>query len=125
MSGIEQLLDTNVVIGLLKGRDAAVALAQQSALALDRAAVSQITRMELFGFPGLTEAEERATHDFLSRCQVIGITDDVEAQAIRLRKTGRLKLPDAIVVATALVAKARLLTLDERLASVMAEHADA
>ena len=40
MSGIDHLLDTNVVIGLLKGAESAVALAQQAGLALDRAAVS-------------------------------------------------------------------------------------
>lgn len=45
MSGIEFLLDTNMVIGLLKGRMHAVTLAEQSGFALGESAVSQITRM--------------------------------------------------------------------------------
>lgn len=119
MSGIDHLIDTNVVIGLLKGAESAVALAQQAGLVLGRAAVSQITRMELLGFADLTEAEEQATRSFLSACQVVGITDEIEAGAIRLRRSGALKLPDAIVAATALSTGAVLLTLDQRLARVV------
>jgi hypothetical protein len=51
MSGIEYLLDTNMVIGLLKGHAAAITLAEQSGFTLDKSAVSQITRMELLGYP--------------------------------------------------------------------------
>ncbi len=68
MSGIDHLLDTNVVIGLLKGARA-----------------------------------------FLSACQVVGITAEIEDKAIRLRRSGALKLPDAIVAATALSTGAALL----------------
>lgn len=49
MNGIEWLLDTNIVLGLLKGQAAAVALAEAQNLELARAAVSQVTRMELLG----------------------------------------------------------------------------
>ena len=64
-SGIDHLLDTNVVIGLLKGHAPAVALAQSAGLVLNRAAVSQITRMELLGFPAIAPEEELAAHAFL------------------------------------------------------------
>lgn len=123
MSGIDHLLDTNIVIGLLKGSEPTVMLAKASGLALARAGVSQITRMELLGFPGLGDAEEQATRAFLGLCQVVSISDEVEAQAIRLRRAGLLKLPDAIVAASALVTGAQLLTLDQRLARVMAAQA--
>lgn len=119
MSGIDHLLDTNIVIGLLKGSEPTVMLAKASGLVLARAGVSQITRMELLGFPGLGEVEERATRAFLGLCQVVAISDEVEARAIRLRRAGLLKLPDAIVAASALVTGAQLLTLDQRLARVM------
>ena len=59
MSGIDGVLDTNVVIGLLKGAEAARALVQQTGLSLDRAAISRITRMELLGFAGLGALEVR------------------------------------------------------------------
>ena len=122
MSGIDHVLDTNVVIGMLKGHGAAVELARNSGLSLQHAAVSQITRMELLGYPGLTEEEERAARSFVGACQVIGLDEVVEKHAIRLRRAGLLKLPDAIVAGSDLAAGARLLALDQRLAKVHAEQ---
>ena len=122
MSGIEFLLDTNMVIGLLKGAEPAVHLARNAGVTLARAGVSQITRMELLGFLALSEQEEQTTRAFLSRCTVLGIDDTVETHAIRLRRAGLLKLPDAIVAATALATGARLLTLDQRLSRVVCEQ---
>ena len=51
MSGAKLLLDTNIVIGLLKDHPPAVLLVQASGFALAEAAVSQITRMELLSYP--------------------------------------------------------------------------
>jgi len=113
MSGIEFLLDTNMVIGLLKGQASAIALAEQSGLALDKSAVSQITRMELLGYPQLTDDEAQTIRAFLANCQVRMLDEQVEAQAIALRRSGLFKLPDAIIAATAITASLRLLTLDQ------------
>ena len=111
-----------MVIGLLKGHGAAVELARNSGLSLQHAAVSQITRMELLGYPGLKEEEERAARSFVGACQVIGLDEVVEKHAIRLCRAGLLKLPDAIVAGSDLAAGARLLTLDQRLAKVHSEQ---
>ena len=113
MSGIEWLLDTNMVIGLLKGHAPAISLAEQSGLVLDKAAVSQITRMELLGYPRLTEQEEQEIRSFMAACQVQLLSETIEAKAIELRRAGTFKLPDAIVAATAITGKLRLLTLDQ------------
>ena len=113
MNGIEWLLDTNMVIGLLKGHAPAIALAEQSGLVLDKAAVSQITRMELLGYPKLTQQEAQEIGAFIAACHVQLLSETIEANAIELRRTGGFKLPDAIVAATAITAKLRLLTLDQ------------
>ncbi|MBK6853068.1 MAG: PIN domain-containing protein [Burkholderiales bacterium] len=76
-----------------------------------------MTRIELLGFGGLTEAEELATRRFLGSCGVLLLSETVEAETIRLRRLTGLKLPDAIVLATARVAGASLLTLDQRLSN--------
>jgi len=121
MNGTEWLLDTNVVIGLLKQQAAAIALIETHQFDLSKAAVSQITRMELLGFPNLAPEEEAAILDLLSNCRVMLIDEAVERQAIRLRRTSHCKLPDAIVAATALVHRLTLLTLDQRLEKLTAQ----
>lgn len=115
MSGTDTLLDTNVVIGLLKGHVPAIRLAETAHLNLQLAAVSQITRIELLGFPALTEDEDHEIRAFLSCCRVYLLDERIEAEAIRLRRHGGLKLPDAIIAATAIMNGYRLLTLDGNL----------
>jgi len=120
MSGINWLLDTNIVIGLLKQQPTAIALAESQNIELNQSAVSQITRMELLGFPSLADEEERAILEFLQHCQVLFIDEVIERAAIRLRRAGLCKLPDAIIAATAQVHQLKLLTLDERLEKIAA-----
>nr|VFK64681.1 MAG: hypothetical protein BECKUNK1418G_GA0071005_104922 [Candidatus Kentron sp. UNK]VFK71178.1 MAG: hypothetical protein BECKUNK1418H_GA0071006_105322 [Candidatus Kentron sp. UNK] len=114
------LLDTNIVIGLLKGDPASVALAEQVELRLEQCAVSQITRMELLSFQGITRDEERRINIFLAACHVCRLDERTEQEAIRLRRLTNLKLPDAIVAASALVRGATLLTLDQRMKATIA-----
>lgn len=68
--------------------------------------------MELLGCPLQTADAEPAIRAFLSGCRVCLLDEPIEAEAIRLRRTGVLKLPDAIIAATALIHGYRLLTLD-------------
>ena len=113
MNGIKFLLDTNMVIGLLKESDPAIALAEHTELELEKTAVSQITRMELLGYPKITDEDERVIRAFLNECQILLLDEHIEAKAIQLRRSGGFKLPDAIVVASAMTHKLRLLTLDK------------
>ncbi len=113
MNGIKFLLDTNMVIGLLKDSDAAIALAEQAGLELEKTGVSQITRMELLGYPKITDEDERVIHAFLNECQILLLDERIEVEATQLRRSGAFKLPDAIVAATAITHKLRLLTLDK------------
>ncbi len=116
MTGIKFLLDTNIVIGLLKEYDPAIKLAEEVGVVLEESAVSQITRMELLGHPKITLDDERLIQLFLKECQVLLIDERIEVRATQLRRSGLLKLPDAIVAATAVVNDLRLLTLDKKLA---------
>jgi len=109
------LLDTNVVIGVLGGAEISRQLIEDRGTALENCAVSQITRMELLSFPLLTDDDETQIHRFLSALPVLPIDERVEGTAIALRRQTRLKLPDAIILATARVHGLELLTLDDRL----------
>lgn len=117
---VNVLLDTNVIIGLLKANPAAVALLRDCGLSLTQCAYSSITRMELLGFPGITVAEQQTISDLLTRLTRCPVTLDVENAVISLRCKRRIKLPDAIIAATANVFNLHLLTLDKELAKIHA-----
>jgi predicted nucleic acid-binding protein len=115
VSGIKFLLDTNVIIGLLKNTPAALELVQENGLRPRFAAISQITKIELLGYQGITPDEEKAIQAFLGSVTVFGIDSAIEAKTIELRKSRKVKLPDALVAATALANGLQLLTLDKTL----------
>ena len=120
MSGPEFLFDTNLVIGLLKGRAEARAMITRNGAAPATTFVSQITRMELLGFPGITASEEDGINGFLASARVLLLDERIETATIALRRSTKLKLPDAIILATAQVQSLQLLTFDDALREVAA-----
>ena len=74
-----------------------------------------ISESGLLAYPGLAFLGEQRIRDFLSDIPVTNLTQSVKHDAMNLRKRFGLKLPDAIVAATALALEATLLTNDQRL----------
>ena len=74
--------------------------------------------MELLSWPSLAAEEETRMNAFLSRVIVCDLTPVIRLRAVRLRRDERLKLPDAIVCATAIENGVELWTNDARLAKV-------
>ena len=102
------LFDTNAVLYFLGGR-------VSGPLPKGQFAISVITEIELFSYPNLTEAEEKKITVFLHKIKVIGLTEEIKNQAIQLRRRHKLKIPDAIIMASAISIKATLLTNDTTL----------
>jgi predicted nucleic acid-binding protein len=75
--------------------------------------VSLITRMELLGYPGITAQEEQDALDFLSEIDILPISDEIVRETVAIRRRTKLKLPDAIIAATAVVLGAEVVTTDE------------
>jgi predicted nucleic acid-binding protein len=114
MNGLSYLLDTNTIIGLLKGNDEAISIL--SGINLPACGFSAITRMELLSYPDLTMDEEQAIHRLLDRMTHLAISPLIEDLTIQFRHQHRVKLPDAIIAATATAHGIKLLTLDKKLA---------
>ena len=122
MNGIDYLLDTNFTLGLLQSSPDTLALINARQIESHQCAYSAITRMELLGFPGITRAEESLIQEKLAHLTYLPITLAVEDGAIRLRRTYKVKLPDAIIASSALVAGVELLTYDRQLQNVLVDE---
>lgn len=118
MSGIKYLLDTNFILGLLKATPEVLAIVTERDLLASNCAYSAVTRMELLGYPNITSDEERLISDRLSKFSYLSISSEVEDLAIALRRTRKLKLPDALIAATAIHYSLELLTLDQALLAI-------
>jgi predicted nucleic acid-binding protein len=108
---VSSLLDTNAALYLLGGR-----LAEP--LPEDLYAVSFITEMELLSYPLLSADEEAKVQAFLAGVEICEMSREIKATAIILRRERGLKLPDAIICATAMEGGALLLSNDQKFANV-------
>lgn len=102
------VLDTNIVLYFLGG-----CLAEP--LPVGKYGISVITELELLAYPGLSREEADQLEVFISKIAVIDLTLSVKTHAINYRKRLNLKLPDAIIAATARALNATLLSNDQRL----------
>jgi predicted nucleic acid-binding protein len=114
MSGERLLLDTNAAVALLQGHTGLVTLTKNSAWV----GISVITALEFSGFAGLTDADRALFAEFTARVDVVDLafTDQVLIDTINgIRRSRAIKLPDAIILATAAVKQAVLVTRDDQL----------
>jgi predicted nucleic acid-binding protein len=110
------LLDSDVVIWLLRGRQPVVEHVERLA-GRGQLLVSAITRAEVTS--GMRPGEERATLRLLDGLTTMPVSGDIADRAGRmlgeLRRRGvTVQLPDAIIAATALDAGAELHTCNPR-----------
>lgn len=115
MSGIKYLLDTNIILGIVKGNSDVVL--KLKGVNLRDCAYSSVTRMELLGFPNITNDEIRIITSLLEQMEKLTIVFAIEDATIALKQQYKIKLPDAIILATALNNKIKLYTMDKSLAN--------
>jgi predicted nucleic acid-binding protein len=101
---VSALFDTNILIDYLNG----VEQAKTELERCDDKAISLITWMEVM--VGATPETEAVLRRFLCAFTRLPIDESVSNLAVTLRKKHRIKLPDAIVWATAQVNKRILVT---------------
>lgn len=105
---MKALFDTNILIDFLN----AVPQARDELDRYRQRAISIITWMEVL--IGADTAVEAATRSFLDSFEIIPLGDAVAERAVALRKTYRMKLPDAVVCASADVHSMLLVTRDRK-----------
>lgn len=102
------VFDTNIVIDYLNG----CLPARRELEAVRKPVVSIVTWMEvLAGIP--EELRARVEEFFADTCEVVPVTKEVASHAIHFRREMRLKLLDAVVLATAYLRNEILVTRDK------------
>ena len=105
------LLDTNAVVGLLRGNTSLIQILQKATWV----GISVITELEFLSFPELVTQDELLFQQFKSRVEVVDLqSSDMKmiSRIIEIRRSAKVKLPDAIIAATALENDATLVSQD-------------
>ena len=99
------VLDTNILVDHLNGvRAAATELSRYQ-----QPLISPITWMEVMA-GAQDDAERQALRKFLASFERVELSEAIMERAARLRSETRLRLPDAIILATALCDNLMLVT---------------
>jgi predicted nucleic acid-binding protein len=101
---VKVLFDTNILIDYLNG----VPDAEQEINRYREKAISLITWLEVMA--GVTEHDEPLIKAFLSQFELLPIDRNVSAEAVNIRRSRRIKLPDAIILASARIHDRVLIT---------------
>jgi Predicted nucleic acid-binding protein, contains PIN domain len=113
MNGKEILVDTNILLYLLKGNETIEKILQGK-----RIYISFITELELIGFKDITDKEEQQIASLLNECAVIYLNNNIKLRYKETRKRYHLKLADAVIAATAAAFDIPLITADKQFKTI-------
>ncbi|MGB9087564.1 MAG: type II toxin-antitoxin system VapC family toxin [Candidatus Aquirickettsiella gammari] len=101
---VKALFDTNILVDYLN----AIPEARDELMRYREKAISVVTWMEVM--VGTTKNTEKGTLAFLNSFFLVELDDFVAKQAVLLRKQHRIKLPDAVIWASAQINSLLLIT---------------
>jgi predicted nucleic acid-binding protein len=108
MNGDRIAIDTSVIINLFNGVKGVRELIEGRELF-----VSIISEIEVLSFPKLTAQDAVLLKAFLSECYIVDIEPSIKEITIDLRSKFKVKLPDAVIAATAIYYDLPLFTMDK------------
>ena len=111
------LIDTNIALYFLAGDDKLASLLDNSVVHL-----SFISELELLSYPDLNKKEKSTITDFVDDCVIIDINNRIKKETIRIRQNAALKVPDAIIAATAISEQLPFLSADKDFERVEGLH---
>lgn len=80
----------------------------------EKTSISVISQIEILGYTKINEFDKARFGQLIGTIQVIGLTDEVVKETIKLRQRNRIKLGDAIIAATAIEYQAPLITRNKK-----------
>lgn len=108
MAGLKAVFDTNILIDYLQG----VPEAEEELGRFAAPAISIVTWAEVL--VGAAPHLERETFAFLDLFEIVELNLEVAERAVEIRRERRLKLPDAVIWATAQTRNALLVTRNSK-----------
>ncbi|MCE7059123.1 type II toxin-antitoxin system VapC family toxin [Dyadobacter sp. CY343] len=112
--GERYLIDTSAVIKYLNGNFTAAALEYMDQILDDQCNISFVSEIELRVWNPANPSDKEVYDNFAVNSNVIGISQEVIDKTVQIRMSHRLKLPDAIIAATAIVNNLTLLADNDK-----------
>ena len=106
MTGIDFLADTNFLIFTSQGNPIVEPFLDYNI------GISFISEMELLGVFSISKVQKSNVQNIINECFVIDMNAEIKKYAIQIKQKYKIKLPDAIIAATAIQYNIPFITAD-------------
>ena len=107
------LLDSNTVIYYINSSLPEKSLEELDNIVTNNCNISVITQIEILGWQPLNPLDSAIYEAFVNNSNIIKLSDTIVTMTINLRKQYKMKLPDAIIAATAIVENLTLISRND------------
>ena len=107
MHGSKFLADTNVLLYVISGNPAVFDYIKEEFY------ISEISEIESLGNKGITDIQLKHRSKIIDNCTVVSLFEYIKRIAIQLKQSYTLKIPIAIIAATAIYLNIPLLPADK------------
>jgi predicted nucleic acid-binding protein len=113
MESIQHLIDTNILIYHFADEIPGKEQDKIKSIFKKSFNLSVVAKIEFLGWKKHTEKGFKKAEDFLHKSKVIYIDKEIASKTIEIRKNHSMKLPDALIAATAICGGYTLVTRNE------------
>jgi predicted nucleic acid-binding protein len=114
MNGIDYFLaDTNFLINISEDNHIVYPFLDNNIC------VSYITEIELLGVFSINKEQKHNAQNLINECFILDMNSKIKQKVIKLKQQYKLKIPDAIIAATALVYQLPLITSDANFKKIL------
>ncbi len=107
MNGTKYLADTNVFLYIIAGNSGVQEYLNKEFY------LSEISEIELLGVKDIKAIQLKYRSKIIETCTIVALSENIKRLTIRLKQNYTLKIPDAIIAATAIFLNFPLLTADK------------
>jgi tRNA(fMet)-specific endonuclease VapC len=108
------LIDTNIAIYFLDGNLTPSGIIFLQPLINQEINISVITKIELLGWNFPNSSKSEIHNEFVTQSNVFPLDDEIVEKTIEIRRTYKIKLPDAIIAATSIVFDLTLISRNDK-----------
>ena len=108
----QYLIDNNAISNFFSGQLSEKGMYFLAEVLDQTPTISVITEIEALSWVSSDKSKEQVVKSFIQDAIILALTPDVVAQCVRIRRSRKVKTPDAIIAATAIVHNRTLISSD-------------
>jgi predicted nucleic acid-binding protein len=118
----QYLIDNNVISNYFAGQYSDKGMIFIAEVIDSTPNISVITKIEALSWVALDKNKEEIVKEFISDSNILELTPEVVLQCVKIRRSKKIKTPDAIIAATAIINNLILITNDRDFKGIQKLH---